>query len=95
MIKFEWDSTKARLNQEKHGVSFGEAQTVFLDEQAIQFFDQNHSVIEDRFVMLGVSSRMRFLVVVHCERESGEVIRIISARKATINERNFYRGMVK
>ena len=92
MIIFDWNSNKERLNRVKHGVSFEEARSVFFDEQAIQFFDDAHSEYEDRFVMLGVSSKMRIIVVVHCERESGEVIRIISARRATSKERKYYQG---
>ena len=91
-IRFEWDRAKAALNRRKHGVSFEEAQTVFYDEHAIDFFDPDHSDREDRFVMLGVSFRLRLLVVCHCVRESLSVIRIISARKATHREAEQYRG---
>ena len=90
MIKFEWSSTKAKSNQAKHKVSFDEAQSVFFDEYAQQFYDAKHSDNEDRFFMLGKSIRYRVLVVVHCEREEGGIIRIISARKATAKERKFY-----
>ena len=92
MLRFEWDPWKDRANQRKHGVSFVEAQSVFFDENAIQFYDHDHSDAEDRFVMLGLSLQHRLLVVCHCERKSGEVIRIISARKATDSERKYYRG---
>lgn len=92
MIKFEWDPRKDSANQRKHGVSFEEAQSVFFDENAIQFYDEHHSEQEDRFIMLGLSIRSRILVVCHCERESGNVIRIISARKATSSERKYYGG---
>ena len=92
MIKFEWDPRKDSANQRKHGVSFEEAQSVFFDENAIQFYDEHHSEQEDRFIMLGLSIRSRILVVCHCERESGNVIRIISARKATRSERKYYSG---
>ncbi len=95
MIKFEWDETKALTNLKKHGVSFEEAQTVFYDEFAIQFYDEEHSDFEDRFLMLGLSSEARVLMVCHCERGSGEVIRIISARKATSNECKYYDGGVQ
>jgi hypothetical protein len=91
MIKFEWDPGKDHSNQRKHGVSFEEAQSVFFDENAIQFYDEDHSEAEDRFIMLGLSLRSRILVVCHCERASGKVIRIISARKATSSERKYYR----
>ncbi len=90
-MDFEWSTTKARANLEKHGVSFEEAQTVFYDEYARQFFDDSHSDEEDRFVMLGKSNRLRLLIVCHCERSNGNIIRIISARKATRNERSFYK----
>jgi uncharacterized DUF497 family protein len=92
MIDFEWSAAKARANLEKHGVSFEEAQTVFYDEYARQFFDDSHSDEEDRFVMLGKSNRLRLLIVCHCERSSDNIIRIISARKATRKERSFYQG---
>lgn len=90
MIKFEWDSAKATANIRKHGVSFEEAQTVFYDEFAVQFFDDDHSSKEERFLLLGISTGARLLLVCHCEREAGHVIRIISARKATKRESAFY-----
>jgi len=90
MIKFEWDSKKASLNQKKHGVSFEEAQSVFYDELAIQFYDAESSAKEDRFLMLGLSMNLRILIVCHCERDSGNSIRIISARRATKSERKYY-----
>lgn len=92
MIKFEWDTAKAASNQKKHGVTFEEAQTVFYDEFAIQFFDDEHSQTEQRFLLLGFSQNARLLLVCHCEREQGQAIRIISARKATKNESKFYKG---
>lgn len=92
MIKFEWDATKAAANVSKHGVSFEEAQSVFYDEFAVQFFDEEHSATEERFLMLGMSTGARLLLVCHCERDSGNVIRIISARKATKRENTFYGG---
>ena len=91
-MRFEWDPAKASANIKKHRVSFEEAQTVFYDDFAVQFFDDEHSADEERFIMLGMSSGARLLVVCHCERADGEVIRIISARKATRNEAKFYRG---
>ncbi len=90
MIKFDWDSAKAALNLRKHGVSFEEAQSVFYDEFAIQFYDEPHSSNEERFLMLGMSSGAHLLIVCHCERGAGDVIRIISARKATKHESSFY-----
>ena len=92
MIEFQWNPRKARENLAKHGVTFEEAKSVFFDDYAIQFFDNEHSDNEDRFIMLGLSRRSRVLVVCHCEREGGNVIRIISARKATATERSYYRG---
>ncbi|MBU0751114.1 MAG: BrnT family toxin [Gammaproteobacteria bacterium] len=90
MIKFEWDSTKAAANVRKHGVSFEEAQSVFYDEFAVQFFDDDHSGDEERFLLLGMSSGARLLLVCHCERDAGNTIRIFSARKATKRESTFY-----
>ena len=90
MIKFEWDSAKATENIKKHGVYFEEAQSAFYDEFAIQFFDDDHSSDEERFLLLGMSTRSRLLLVAHCERDAGHVIRIISARKATKRESAFY-----
>lgn len=92
MIKFEWDAPKAQANLKKHQVSFEEAKSVFYDEFAVQFFDEAHSADEDRFLMLGMSSGAKLLIVCHCEREHGEIIRIISARKATQRESAFYQG---
>jgi uncharacterized protein len=90
MIRFEWDPRKDKANQKKHGVSFEEAQSIFFDENAVQFYDEEHSKKEARFIMLGMSIQARILVVCHCERKSGEVIRIISVRKATKTERKYY-----
>ncbi|MEI7694917.1 MAG: BrnT family toxin [Chlorobium sp.] len=91
-IEFQWDDNKGRINSEKHGVTFQEAKTVFYDEFADQFFDQENSDEEDRFLLLGRSIHSRILMVCHCYRESDEVIRIISARRATKTETKFYRG---
>jgi uncharacterized protein len=90
MIQFEWDSAKATANLRKHGVSFEEAQSVFYDEFAVQFFDEEHSAGEERFLLLGISITAQLLLVCHCERESGDIIRIISARKATKRESAVY-----
>lgn len=92
MIAFEWDPAKAAANLKKHKVSFEEARSVFFDEFAMQYFDEEHSSNEERFLMLGMSSGAKLLIVCHCERESGEIIRIISARKATKRESAFYQG---
>jgi len=92
MLKFEWNLTKARSNINKHGVSFEEAQSVFYDEFALQFYDEESSEMEDRFILLGMSNDSKLLIVCHCEGQGGEIIRIISARKATKNERKYYEG---
>ena len=89
-IRFEWDNAKASLNQKKHKVTFDEAKTVFYDEFAVQFFDSDQASSEDRFVMLGLSSKLRILVVCHCERERSSIIRIVLARKATNKEAKYY-----
>ena len=91
-LVFEWDSEKDRTNQKKHGVSFEEAKSVFYDDSAIQFWDLDHSDLEDRFLLLGRSSKMRILLIVHCFREPESVIRIISVRKATKTESKQYQG---
>jgi len=91
-LSFEWDEDKNQGNQKKHGISFEEAETVFYDDNAVQFWDDNHSKMEDRFLMLGRSSKMRILLIVHCFREKESIIRIISARKATPKEIQEYRG---
>ena len=94
-LRFEWDEKKDRSNRKKHAVSFPEAQTVFHDERALEFPDPDHSETEDRFLMLGLSLRVRVLLVCHCCRESESVIRILSARKATKKERAVYTGRGK
>ena len=91
-MRFDWDPVKAAANARRHKVTFEAAKTVFYDEFAVQFFDQEHSSAEDRFLLLGITSDSRLLLVCHCEREGGEVIRIISARKATVREAKFYQG---
>ena len=91
-LKFVWDQEKASLNIRKHSVSFDEARTVFYDENALEFFDPDHSEEEDRFILLGLSFKMRILVVCHCLREASSTIRIISARKATRHEAQTYEG---
>ena len=89
-LRFEWDRKKAVENQRKHGVSFEEAESVFVDEFAILLDDPEHSVEEARFLLLGLSVRLRTLVVSHCYRKADEVVRLISARKATRVERDVY-----
>ena len=89
-IRFSWDEKKNKSNQRKHGVSFEEARTAFYDENAKVYFDPDHSADEDRFILLGIGSRLRVLVVCHCYRESESVIRIFSARKADRREKEDY-----
>jgi uncharacterized DUF497 family protein len=89
-LRFEWDDRKAAANDKKHGVSFEEARTVFFDERARLIDDPDHSEDEERFILLGLSSTLRLLVVCHCYRSAGNVIRIISARKATARESKSY-----
>lgn len=93
-IKFEWDAVKAASNKKKHTISFDEAKTVFFDENAIVIHDPEHSKDEERFVILGISTVARILVVCHCFRQKDSVIRIISARKATKKESIQYYGGV-
>ncbi len=90
-IQFEWDARKASANVKKHGISFDEARTVFFDENAKLINDPDHSLDEDRFVLLGLSSTLKVVLVCHCYREHGNVIRIISARKTTSHESKQYR----
>jgi uncharacterized DUF497 family protein len=92
-IEFAWDPRKARSNLAKHGVSFEEAQTVFLDDNARLIDDPDHSDDEERFVLLGYSLRSRCLIVNHCYRESESVIRLISARRAAAQEEKIYWSM--
>jgi uncharacterized DUF497 family protein len=89
-ITFEWDEKKRSLNKRKHGASFAEARTVFVDDNALLLHDPDHSHDEDRFVLLGLSSNLRLLVVSHTYRKDDGVIRIISARKATLSEQKQY-----
>jgi uncharacterized DUF497 family protein len=88
-LEFEWDSAKAAANERKHGITFDEARTAFEDEEALLLADPDHSVGEERWVLLGMSQAARLLVVVHCER-SADLIRLISARKADRDERATY-----
>jgi hypothetical protein len=88
-LSFEWDERKAVANAKKHGVSFEEAKSVFVDERAKLIDDPDHSDDEDRFVLLGLSGALRLLLVCHCYR-GGDVIRVISARKASTKESKSY-----
>jgi uncharacterized DUF497 family protein len=89
-IKFEWDENKNAINKKKHKISFEEARTVFYDENAILFFDEEHTDAEERYIMLGYREKLKMLVVCDCYIQSRETIRIYSARKATKNERKYY-----
>ncbi len=89
-LRFEWDDRKAAANLRKHGVSFDEAKSVFFDERAKLIDDPDHSDDEDRFVLLGMSGTLRLLLVCHGYRSEGNVIRIISARKAISKESKSY-----
>ena len=89
-LSFEWDSVKAATNATKHGITFEEAQTVFYDVDALVIPDPDHSQDEDRFIILGRSKESQMLVVVHCFRQKGSSIRIISARRAGRKEQKPY-----
>jgi uncharacterized DUF497 family protein len=89
-IRFEWDEKKHSLNKRRHGVSFDEGQTVFADENGLLLEDPDHSQEEDRFILLGLSSSLRLIVVSHTYRKDDAVIRIISARKAIPSEQKQY-----
>ena len=89
-IKFEWDDRKAAANLKKHGISFEEAKSVFYDERALLIDDPDHSEEEDRFILLGLGHSLRVILVCHCYRSQGNIIRIISARKATAQESKVY-----
>lgn len=89
-LAFEWDDVKNRANQRKHGVTFEEAQTIFVDELGLLIHDPDHTDDEDRFILLGLSASLRALVVCHCYRAGDRVIRIISARKANRSEQSLY-----
>lgn len=89
-LRFEWDSKKDKANQKKHGITFDEARSVFFDENALQFYDPDHSDTEDRFILLGTNHKLNTLVVCHFFKEEETVIRIISARKANAEEKQTY-----
>lgn len=91
---FEWDDNKNKTNQVKHGVAFEEAETVFFDEKAIEFDDPDHSIDEERFLLLGFSQTLKIMIVCHCYRDDESIVRIISARKATKKEQKaYFRGV--
>ena len=94
-VKFEWDEKKNAANQRKHDVSFLEARSVFLDEHSIEAVDPDHSQTEDRFILVGVSERLRVLVVSYCYRKSYSMIRVISVRKANKCEEESYWRIIR
>lgn len=89
-MRFQWDPNKNLVNIKKHKISFEEAKTVFYDDNARLIPDPEHSVTEERFIILGITCKLRLLIVVHTYKESDDVIRIISARKATKAESKYY-----
>jgi uncharacterized DUF497 family protein len=91
---FEWDERKARSNEEKHGISFDEAETVFYDPNARLLYDADHSSEEDRYILLGMSETQMLLVVCHVYQDDEETIRIFSARRATKREQQQYRSFL-
>ncbi len=94
-LRFEWHAAKNAENRRKHGVGFEEARTAFLDEQARVIHDPAHSRDEDRFILLGLSAHLRLLVVCHVYREDEQVIRLISARRASPTERRQYARLLR
>lgn len=93
-LKFSWDYNKSLINRRKHGVTFEEARSVFYDDRAVEASDPDHSTHEDRFLLLGMSDRLRILVVCNCYREEDGVIRLISARRATQRESRYYEEQI-
>ena len=89
-LTFSWDDNQNRSNKQKHGISFEEAQTVFFDGNAIEYDDPDHSINEERFILLGLNQNLKILVVCHCYRKEDAEIRIITARKATKKEQKVY-----
>ena len=89
-LSFEWDDRKESTNRKKHGISFEEARTAFYDDNALVFFDPDHSEDEDRFILLGLSFRPQVVVVCQCFRESESIVRLVSARKADKGEEHEY-----
>ncbi len=94
-IKFVWDKNKELINRRKHGITFEEAKTIFYDENARLIYDPDHSETEDRFILIGLSNKLKVLVVCHCYRKNAEIIRIISVRKATKKEAKEYWRNIK
>ena len=91
-IQFEWDENKDKINKKKHKIAFDEAKTVFYDPAALIIHDPDHSEDEERFLIMGMSQKLKILVVCHCYKENDEIIRIITARKANKDEIEQYGG---
>ena len=89
-LRFEWDANKDEINRQKHGISFEEGSSIFFDEGAILIHDPDHSDNEDRDLLLGISAKLRLLVVSHTYRDNDSKIRLISARVATLQEHRQY-----
>jgi uncharacterized protein len=94
-IHFTWDDTKAKANLLKHKISFNEASSVFSDDNARLLYDPDHSLEEERFLLLGISYKLKILIVAHCIKNENTEIRIISARKASKKEQKQYGGYLK
>ena len=90
-INFTWDDNKAKINIAKHKISFDEAQTAFDDSNARLIYDPDHSEDEDRFILLGLSGKLKILTVIHCYKDNENTIRLISARKSTKKEEKQYK----
>ncbi len=90
-IAFEWDESKNKANLQKHGISFEEAESVFYDQYALLIADPDHSETEDRFLLMGLSAKLRLLLVCHCFEVDDGLIRVISCRKASKQEMSLYR----
>ena len=90
-IAFEWDESKNKANLQKHGISFEEAGSVFYDQYALLIADPDHSKTEDRFLLMGLSAKLRLLLVCHCFEVDDGLIRVISCRKASKQEMSLYR----
>jgi len=89
-MRFQWDQNKNLANIKKHNIPFEEAKTVFFDDNARLISDPKHSITEEHFIILGFSNKLRLLIVVHTYKERNDIIRIISTRKATKFESNYY-----
>ncbi len=90
VLSFDWDDNKNRINIQKHGLSFEEASTVFYDDYAIVFDDPDHSIDENRFLIIGTTNHAGLCIVSHCYRDHENTIRIISARLAAKSEKQVY-----